>query len=134
MKLAALILLSTLCFAEDIPDWVMSSILRVETQSYYHNGTIKYVDKRRGMHGERGPFQCTKAAFNTVRHSGEQFWMVETDTKFADTIARRYLRWLRSNYGREDWYRTLGMYNAGPNRTSKEYIRKIQNARNNSKP
>lgn len=129
MKWVLLLLITIPCWSEEIPAWVMKGILKVETRSYYNeDGSIKYVDKRRGLHGERGPFQCTKAAFNQVRLKSEQFWTLETDTSFADTIARRYLLWLRDNYG-GDWYRVLGMYNAGPNRISNEYIRKIKNAK-----
>lgn len=101
-----------------IPAWVMTGIMYVETQSYIRKGTtddIVYVDRRRGSSGERGPYQITLDAFNDVKHSGEYFFQVEIDTKFATEITLRYLRWIDKNYSHGDWNKAVRYYNAGKN-------------------
>jgi hypothetical protein len=109
--------------AEEPPQWVLDGILMVETGSYYRaDGTIKYKDMRRGDAGEYGPFQMTRRTFNDMKRKGEQFWMLETDTKFAATMAIRYLTWLDKHYGHGDWHRNIEMYNAGPNNHSRRYL------------
>ena len=48
--------------ASEVPDWVLTGILKVETRSYYNDEGIVYVDRRVGRAGERGPYQmCYKA-------------------------------------------------------------------------
>jgi hypothetical protein len=102
-------------FTTDIPDWVLHGILNQETRSYYdiQDGEIVYVDRRIGRHGERGPFQMTKIAFDTIRQPGERFERLHTDPEFAEQLAKRYLTWLYQNKGQRNWTRTLACYNAG---------------------
>lgn len=108
------------------PQWVLDGILYTETRSAYReDGSIKYVDKRRGSAGEYGPFQMTKAAFKDIRRSGEYFWMLETDTAFAEACAARYLMWLNKHFAHGDWERTVEMYNAGPNGHSRSYLSSV---------
>jgi hypothetical protein len=117
---AALALLATIA-AEDMPAWILPGILATETRSHYRaDGSIAYVDKRRGSHGERGPFQCTAVAFRQVRQGGEQFWRVEVDRTFAESIAVRYLWWLRERS--PSWERAVEAYNGGPGRRSPSYL------------
>jgi hypothetical protein len=85
-----LLLMMTSLFAVEVPEYVMVGILKVETRSYFkEDGTIQYVDKRRGTHGELGCYQMTRKAFNQIRQQGEQFWMIEQDKVLAEDCARR---------------------------------------------
>jgi hypothetical protein len=128
MKYAILLLLSATLHAVEVPRWVLEGILDVETRSWYlRDGTIRYTDKRRGAAGERGPFQMCKVAFNQVKKSGEQFWKIETDTKFAEEMAKRYLIWLYMHSARRNWLLAVEQYNAGPNRRSPHYLNKVRN-------
>jgi hypothetical protein len=101
---------------EKIPDWVIQGILQVETRSSIgKNGNIKYVDKRRGLAGERGPFQMRKCSFDTIKKRGDQFWMLETDTEFAQEKAEEYLMYLYDHHANKNWKTTVAMWNTGPN-------------------
>lgn len=130
MRIAIVLLLAALAalaHAEDIPDWVMPGILYVESHSAYReDGTIHYVKRSRGAHGERGCFQCTRIAFDQVKRPGEQFWQIETDTVFAAEIAWRYLHWLRG--GGRSWEQVVESYNAGPGRRSVRYLMAVKAA------
>lgn len=129
MRLLVLLILSVGLSAAEPPQWVLDGILMVETRSYYRvDGTIKYIDKRRGSSGEYGPFQMTRKTFNDMKRKGEQFWMLETDTKFAETMAIRYLTWLDKHYGHGNWSRNIEMYNAGPNNHSRNYLTQVLEA------
>lgn len=134
MSLCNLILLTLLCCTVQCvetypPQWVLDGILYVETKSTYReDGSIRYVVKTRGKDGEYGPFQMTPIAFKQIRRRGEQFWMLETDTQYAETMAVRYLVWLDDYYGHGDWNRNIEMYNAGPRHKSQDYLRKVQHA------
>ena len=104
----------------------MIGILKVETRSsYLPDGKIKYVDKRRGLAGERGCFQMTQIAFDQIKKRGEQFWMIESDRYFAEECAKRYLIWLYTKTAKQDWNLTIQQYNAGPFKKSKEYLQKV---------
>lgn len=109
-----------------IPPWVLPGILHTETRSTYRvDGSIKYVDMRRGSAGEYGPFQMTRAAFNQVKRKGEMFWKLETDTKYAEQLATRYLLWIDKHYSHGNWHRAVEMYNAGPNKHSTKYLNSV---------
>ena len=126
MRILLAILFCINIYAVEVPDWVLVGILKVETRSEYReDGTIKYVDKRRGAAGERGPFQMTKGAFNQIKKRGEQFWQIETDRVFAEECAKRYLVWLHTHFAKGDWMRTIEMYNAGPHGVSKRYLNAV---------
>lgn len=108
---------------------MIDGILYVETRSYHRaDGTIRYVDMSRGAAGEYGPYQMTRAAFKQVKKRGEQFWMLETDTKFAEELAIRYMKWLDKHYSHGDWHRMIEMYNAGPTNHSPKYLKKVLEA------
>jgi hypothetical protein len=119
------ILLGSLSSAEP-PAWVLQGILYTETRSTFNaDGSIRYVDKRRGSHGERGAFQMTRIAFEQVKARGEQFWMIEKDPRLAEDLARRYLSWLYDNSGKQNWYDVIEKYNAGPGGRSRVYLGKV---------
>lgn len=100
----------------------------VETKSYYDsNGKIKYVDMRRGKSGEYGPFQMTRVAWRQIHKRGEPFWALETNTTYAEILAKRYLVWLYTNYS-NNWNDVIQMYNAGPNNTNYAYLQKVLKA------
>jgi hypothetical protein len=114
LTVCAVLLGHVVAAEEAMPEWVLHGILSVETQSYYENGSIVYIDTRRGKAGERGPFQMSRVAFNQVSEPGESFASLETDTVFAEKLAVRYLQWIYDNYGRGSWSRTVAMWNTGP--------------------
>lgn len=115
--------------ASEVPQWVLDGILYTETKSYFNkDGTITYVDKRRGLHGERGAFQCTLAAFNDVKHSGEYFFQVELSPTFAKEITLRYLLWIDKNYSHGNWDLAVRRYNAGKHHSTqaaRDYLSKV---------
>lgn len=99
--------------AQDIPSWVLPGILLVETKSYYLKNDLIYIDKRRGAHGERGPFQMLPIAFRQVALPGEKFADLERDMEFAEALAIRYLYWLYNGPARRSWRVAVGMWNVG---------------------
>lgn len=105
----------------EVPKWILPAIAYVETRSYYdQTGSFHYVDKRRGSHGEYGPFQCTRIAFNQIKRHGEQFWRVESDIRFSEEIALRYLQW---SYSRShSWDKAVAAYNP----RDKHYLQKVK--------
>lgn len=126
MRYILLLLITTCMFSVEIPSYVLKGILKVETNSsYLDDGKIKYVDKRRGLSGERGCFQMTKIAFDQIKKRGEQFWMIESDRYFAEECAKRYLSWLYEKTAKQDWNLTIQQYNAGPFKKSKDYLDKV---------
>jgi hypothetical protein len=95
-----------------VPRWAVSGILEVETKSQLRpDDTVKYVDKRRGRNGERGPTQIRRIAFEQVKEPGEQFWRVESDPTFAIAVTERYLLWLYRQT--RSWSGAVKAYNAG---------------------
>lgn len=126
-----LLLLMTTLYAVEVPEYVLVGILKVETRSYYReDGTIKYVDQRRGSSGEIGPFQMTRRAFNQIKKRGELYWDIETDRVFAEECAKRYLVWLYNNSANQDWSLAIQYYNAGPGNASRKYLDKVLLASN----
>ena len=126
-----LLLLMTTLFAIEVPDYVMIGILKVESSSYYReDGSIKYVDMTRGKDGERGCFQMKRIAFNQIKRKGEQYWMIEQNTVFAEECARRYLVWLYENSGNQDWSLTIQKYRTGPSGRSLRYLERVLMASN----
>jgi hypothetical protein len=97
--------------AEGIPDWVLPGIVAVESSSYWRGTTLVYVNRKRGRHGERGPTQMTRAAFDTVARPGESFARLSTDMDFAVELTVRYLRWLRRQSS--NWDDAVAKYNGG---------------------
>lgn len=95
-----------------VPRWAVKGILRVETRSkLLPDDRVVYVDKRRGLAGERGPTQIKRVAFTQVAKPGEQFWKLEKDTEFALDVTERYLLWLRAQT--RNWNEAVAAYNQG---------------------
>jgi hypothetical protein len=116
-----------------VPLWVRAGILATESRSYYRdNGTIKYVDKRRGSSCDIGPFQMRRIAFNEIKKRGESFWKLEQDTKYAEEMACRYLLFIYNSTGNKDWERTIMLYNVGPYNTIGSQARRYLNAVKNT--
>jgi hypothetical protein len=113
----------------DVPPWALKGILAVESRSFYlPNGSIKWVDRKRGASGERGCFQVTRAAFKDVALKGETFDMLEQDPIFCEVVACRYLAKLHKG----NWKNTIQWYNAGAGNKSPTYLRLV--IREGSKP
>jgi hypothetical protein len=126
MRYLLLLLIMAYGYSVEVPEYVMKGILKVETRSsYLPDGKIKYVDKRRGLAGERGCFQMTEIAFDQIKKRGEQFWMIESDRYFAEECAKRYLIWLYTKTANQDWILTIQQYNAGPYKKSPVYLEKF---------
>jgi hypothetical protein len=107
-----------------VPTWILSGMLMRETNSYYNDdGSITYVNTRRGEAGERGPFQMRRICFDTISKKGEQFWKVEKNMAFAEEMSVRYLLYLYKGQAHRNWRVAIGMYNTGPHNYSK-YIKK----------
>lgn len=118
--------------AVEVPRWVLSGILHVESRSYYAaHGPIVYVDQRVGEAGELGPFQMTRDAFDLVARQGEQFERLATDTAFAQELCCRYLCVLLRDFAGGDWFLTAGRWNAGPHGAISrawKYAKRVQRA------
>jgi hypothetical protein len=117
---------------DPIPKWVMRGILYTETSSYYSStGKIVYKNKKRSSAGAIGPFQMKKIAFDEVKNPGESFYKLETDTEFAEEIARRYLLYLHKRG--KSWSTAIQMYYVGPSDfdssvDSRAYLQKVRTA------
>jgi len=111
------------CFG--IPDWILPGILSVETKSRYaSDGSIIFVDRRRGRAGELGCAQITRRAFDAVAKPGESFSRLETDSAFCEALAARYLISLKKRYG--SWVNAIQAYNAGrPCPAGRRYLNRI---------
>lgn len=111
---------------EGIPDWVLPGIVAVESSSYWRGDLLIYVNRKRGRHGERGPTQLTRAAFETVARPGEKFERLSTDMDFAVEITVRYLRWLRAQSS--SWDQAVAKYNGGLRATTNgsEYLEAVR--------
>ena len=127
MKILILLIAISSMSCTEVPDWVVRGVLLVESSSYFSsNGTLIYVDKRVGRSGERGPFQMTEIAFDTVKRPGEHFVNLQVDMALSEKTACRYLSLLykRSN----DWFLAIQMYNRGPGKKSATYLHKFKKA------
>jgi hypothetical protein len=127
VQVALLVLCMGLSAAEDlVPGWIIDGILYTETRSYYaEDGSLVYVDRRRGKSKERGIAQITPGAFKQVKRAGEHFSDVETSPEFGVEIAQRYLVWLYHHHDRS-WDRAIMAYNAGPHHVSYTYLRNVK--------
>lgn len=122
---------------DQVPEWVRVGMLKTETHSNYNeDGTINYVNKKRGADCDIGPFQMRKIAFDAIKKHGESFWKLEKDTAYAEEMACRYLLYIYNSSGKKDWDRTVMMYNTGPTGLSEHYskgMRYLRNVKKNSK-
>lgn len=106
--------------------------MKESSSNYKEDGTINYVDRKVGEHGELGPFQMTRIAFDTVKHEGERFDRLAKDTEYAEELAARYLKWIYTHTAKRNWNTAVGHYNAGPKapRSAAAYLRKIKKIMN----
>jgi len=129
MRVIILLCLATSGWCRDVlpsevPLWVLKGILSVETRSSYRrDGTIMYVDRRRGRAGEVGPYQVRRIAFEEVKMTGERFYDMERDPIFAEVIACRYLAKLYNRHHR--WDVAIQEYNAGPGNRNTQYFKNV---------
>ena len=117
-----------------VPTWILEGMLMRETNSYYNDdGSVTYVNTRRGSAGERGPFQMRRICFDTISNKGEQFWKLEKNMAFAEEMTVRYLLYLYNGSAHGNWRTAVGMYNTGPNnyrkcaRKASEYYNAVKN-------
>lgn len=100
----------------------------VESGSFYtddSSSVIRYINRHVGEAGELGCCQITRAAFDTVKQTGESFERLSTDTNFCEQIAARYLIYLHHRFG--TWDRAVQSYNAGrPCRAGRRYLARIK--------
>lgn len=125
MRVAALLLAASVCFAEVVPQWVITGIAAVETGSYFKSGRLVYVDQRDGRHGEVGPFQMTRAAYEDIKGPEDSFTRMRHEPKYAEKMARRYLLKLRAG-GKRPWEEVVGLYNGG-RRVQWAYAERVKN-------
>lgn len=111
-SLLPFLLLCSLAIADDVPAWVLKGMLSVETSSSYNaDGSIRYVDRKQGAAGERGPFQVLPSTFKQYARPGERIEQLESDTAFADRFARRILSALFARH--KSWVIALSVYHRG---------------------
>ncbi len=115
MQVFIALLFAVFAVGSEIPDWLPAGLLQVETGSYYRaNGAIEYVDQTGDDDNDIGPFQMTRAAFETVSRPGEDFTRLHRDMHYADLKARAYMVWLFEHEAKGDWKKVAGMWNFGP--------------------
>jgi hypothetical protein len=101
-----------------VPRNLVKGILYVETRSILRpDDTVKYVDRRVGQAGERGPTQIKRMTFEQVAKPGEKFERLQRDTQFALDVTERYLTWLRSQT--HSWAEAVAAWNVGTEDPSK---------------
>lgn len=127
MRMILLLLLAVAAYTTDeVPYWVMSGILKVESNSYYDYSTgterIIYVNRKIGEAGELSAYQITKIAWKQVKRRGERFQSLATDQLYAEQVAIRYLLWLYNGTAKKSWDRAVEQYNAGPRGRSRKYL------------
>lgn len=112
-----------------VPRSIIKGILKVETRSVLReDDTIKYVDRRRGRHGERGPTQIKPVTFKRYRVHGESLSDLEQDMSVVLDITERILLY---NYKHtKSWPRAVMAWNAGLSNLSagRGYQRKVYSA------
>lgn len=127
-------------YADKIPLWIRRGQLMRESSSYYlSDGSIKYVNKKRGGNNHRkgatGPFQVLRIAWNHMRKIDPKFFKgrhydeMQTDTKLNEEVACMYLLYIFNGRGRKNWNTTIMLYNAGPwgiiDQDAREYLRLV---------
>ena len=113
----------------EVPYWVLTGILSVETKSSYsrEGGTehIVYRDQRVGAAGELSAFQITVQAWQQVRHHGDHFQDLATDQVYAERVAMDYLLWLYNGSAKRSWPLAVQMYHRGPGHRSYSYYANV---------
>lgn len=94
-----------------MPAWVLPGLLMRETNSFYRDGRIVYVNRAPGADGELGCFQVTMDAFEDVARRGERFCWLRDRPAFCETIA---IRILQRSYARSgSWETAVRRYHRG---------------------
>ena len=107
------VLSGVLSAADNVPPWVLHGILGVETSSFYNpDGTVHFTNRKRGRHGELGPWQMTRNAFKEVRQKGDRFERLAREPAYAQRLVIRYLLWINAQVD-GSWDRTVRAYNVG---------------------
>ncbi|MBX3733749.1 MAG: hypothetical protein KF791_14285 [Verrucomicrobiae bacterium] len=96
----------------EVPRWILVGVAGTESSSFYNDdGSLTYVNRARGRHGEIGPWQMTRRAFLEVRRPGEVFEKMGADIAFAEAMVIRRFQWLQERT--KDWDEAVRAYNAG---------------------
>jgi hypothetical protein len=95
-----------------IPDWVISGIAAVETNSVYRDGElVRYRDRRDGSAGEVGPWQLAPDVLTDLKaqHLRDR---IRREPVLAESLARAWL--LRCYRQTGDWLAAVAVYHTGP--------------------
>lgn len=109
-----------------IPDWVISGIAAVETNSIYRDGElVHYRDRRDGTAGEVGPWQLAPDALIDlkVHHLRDR---IRREPVLAESMARAWL--LRCYRQTGDWFAAVMVYHTGPQgskRRGRDYAERV---------
>lgn len=109
-----------------IPDWVISGIAAVETNSTYRDGElVDYRDRRDGSAGEVGPWQLAPDALIDlkVHHLRDR---IRREPMLAESMARAWL--LRCYRQTGDWFDAVAVYHTGPQgskRRGRDYAERV---------
>lgn len=106
---------ATKCNSESwrVPPALIAGILKTETRSTLLPGKrVKYVDRRRGALGERGPTQIRPETFAQYAKPGEHFADLEHNMTLALTVTERILLSYHEQTG--SWKAAVAAWNAGP--------------------
>lgn len=112
-----------------VPRNIIKGILYVETKSILKkDDTIKYVDRRRGLAGERGPTQIKPDTFKEYKKPGESLAKLERDPMFAIEVTERILLDLKERFG--SWKMAVQAWNNGPGNVDRgfPYWEKVERA------
>jgi hypothetical protein len=126
---------------DSVPLWIRKGQLMKESSSYYNeDGTIKYVNKKRGGNNSRkgaiGPFQVLRIAFDHMKKEHpatlkfRRYEEMQTDTKLNEEVACMYLLYIYNGRANKNWNTAIMMYNAGPwgeiDADARNYLKKVK--------
>lgn len=128
IALGALLLIVTAhhCVAQDMPAWVIKGMLARESSSMLRSdGTVVYVNQRRGIAGEVG---ATQALPTTLRQFGFSPSLFEQDTAYCVAATTRILTGYRARFG--SWEAAVGAWRKGPGKrdsaTARAYVAEVR--------
>jgi hypothetical protein len=122
------LLAGRLAASEDhvIPEWVISGIAAVETNSVYRDGElVRYRDRRDGSAGEVGPWQLAPDVLADLKaqHLRDR---IRREPVLAESLARAWL--LRCYRQTGDWFQAVAVYHTGPQgstRRGRDYAERV---------
>jgi hypothetical protein len=118
--------------SSECPDWCVRGIMAVETSSYLKaDGSIQYVNQRRGKDGERGITQAMPA---TLRKYGFSPSLAEQDPAYALAATRFILADYYATTG--NWWHAVAKWNRFTSYQSPQaqsYARRVSDAARESK-